>query len=113
MPSERRHAASTRLAARAAATLAGVVLLLVFSSAPAQAYTQADRNEQKRYAIETVSLSYSAFLARKADFTRAGCRIENYENNGFAYPGCRKPSPYNEDYAKPPEWATGTRALKY
>lgn len=74
------------------ALTAGLLLLL---AAPAQAYTQADRTEQTRYARETMNLTYTAFLTRKADFARAGCRVENYENNGAPYPQCRKPSPYN------------------
>ncbi|SDH30854.1 phospholipase A2, partial [Pseudonocardia oroxyli] len=65
------------------------------SSPELVAYTRADRDEQTRYAYETINLDYKAFIARKRDFTNAGCRIEDYENNGFAYPGCRKPSPYN------------------
>lgn len=45
-------------------------------------------DEQLRYGVETMNLSYSAFLTRKADFMSKGCR------QGSA--GCDKPWPYNE-----------------
>jgi len=44
-------------------------------------------DEQLRYGIETMNLTYSAFLARKADFMGQGCR------EGPS--GCRKPWPYD------------------
>lgn len=75
-----------------AALAAGLVLA---SPLPSQAYTQANRDEQKRYVIETVSMTYTAFLDRKADFQRAGCRKESYLYQGLPTPGCAKPSPYN------------------
>ena len=88
-----------RCATRAARRIAVVVLLtlslLAFDGASAWAYTQADRTEQKRYAVETVNLSYSAFLARKADFTNAKCRLEGHLYTGAPTPRCTKPSPYN------------------
>lgn len=78
------------------ALLSAVVIALASLFAlPASAYTQKDRDEQTRYAKETINLSYTQFIARKADFQNSGCRRDDYENNGFPYPGCRKPSPYN------------------
>lgn len=44
-------------------------------------------DEQLRYGIETMNLTYSAFLARKADFMGQGC------TEGPS--GCRKPWPYD------------------
>ena len=84
-----------RLARRVAVLVLVGLSLFVVGSAPALAYTRADRDEQTRYVRETVDLNYSAFLARKADFTRAGCRVEGRLYDGSATPGCRKPSPYN------------------
>ncbi|OJY41564.1 MAG: hypothetical protein BGP03_20385 [Pseudonocardia sp. 73-21] len=83
------------MVARAATITALAIAVVASAGTPALAYTQIDRNEQTRYAVETMNLTYSGFLARKDDFTRAGCRKDGYENNGFPYPGCRKPSPYN------------------
>jgi hypothetical protein len=91
----RRLPRRTRPAARVLAVFTLATALLAGAATQALAYTQSDRDEQTRYAVETMNLSYSAFLSRKADFTRAGCRKDNYENNGFPYPGCGKPSPYN------------------
>jgi hypothetical protein len=62
-----------------------------FSTRAASAQDQlSDRLEQERYATETMNLSYTAFLARKSDFTSNGCNA-NHPKPG----GCRKPSPYN------------------
>jgi hypothetical protein len=48
-----------------------------------------DTREQLRYAIETMNLPYTAFLARKADFERSGCSEPRFAND------CRKPPPYH------------------
>ncbi|WP_220187147.1 phospholipase A2 [Pseudonocardia pini] len=75
------------------AVVSGV--LLGGTAGQALAYTAADRRVQTTYARETVGMTSTQFLSRKADFQKAGCRIDGYSNNGFAYPGCRKPSPYD------------------
>jgi hypothetical protein len=49
--------------------------------------SQFNNSEQLRYGVETMNLSYTAFLARKSDFMGRGC-IKGPS-------GCRKPWPYN------------------
>ncbi|WP_433232236.1 phospholipase A2 [Actinomadura formosensis] len=72
-----------------------VGLTLVLSATPGHAYTTTERQVQKNYAIETVGLSYTDFIKRKADFQQAGCRKENYVYKGYHTPGCTKPQPYD------------------
>jgi hypothetical protein len=57
-----------------------------------------DTNEQLRYAVETMNLSYTAFLARKSDFyTTSTCdnRWPEAPGDPPTSEGCRKPPPYN------------------
>src|SRR4051794_28563495 len=80
-------------------TQAVVLLALAFASvsipSAASADAIADRYEQYRYAQETLSLSYEAYVKRQENFRAAGC------TNGWTDPGgtsahCNKPSPYNQ-----------------
>lgn len=74
--------------------LVGAVMLGA-AAGVAEAYTESDRTEQRRYARETVEMTYTQFLARKADFERAKCRVEDHLYIGTPTPGCGKPSPYD------------------
>lgn len=52
----------------------------------AHAATAQDRDEQRRYAIETVNLGNGQFIQCKANFAQAGCMPDDK---------CHKPSPYD------------------
>jgi hypothetical protein len=72
-----------------------------------------DRDEQLRYATETVNLTYEKFLARKADFERQGCT----KSPPNASDGCKKPSPYNafdwtDDGCSPPTPDSWKKSLR-
>lgn len=51
-----------------------------------------DTDEYRRYAQETVDLSYTAFAARRADFVAQGCEYPPWHKKRGK---CRKPWPYN------------------
>ena len=59
----------------------------VLAPTNASADAGSDRYEQYRYAVETINLTYSQYVARQTDFRANGCV------NGTS--GCRKPAPYN------------------
>lgn len=70
-----------------------VALIGVTLFAPAAlGISSAARGEQVRYAWETADLSYETFLARKANFTAAGCNPDQPTRRR----DCGKPAPYNE-----------------
>lgn len=65
-------------------------------AASAQADRRSDRKEQYRHALETMKLSYTEFLARKANFAAPGPVGAGCSNAWPNTPvGCRKPLPYN------------------
>jgi hypothetical protein len=66
------------------------LLALAIATPVADASRQSDRREQLRYARETMNLSHSKFMSRKADFTAKGCNADHPKRGG-----CKKPSPYN------------------
>lgn len=63
---------------------------IVMSGTPAAAAQGSKRSEQTRYATETMNLTYTKFLDRKANFETNGCRADKPKPGG-----CKKPSPYN------------------
>jgi hypothetical protein len=52
-----------------------------------------DTNERRRYALETLNLSYTEFLARKFDFVVHGCEKPPWLRGPTDH--CRKPFPYD------------------
>ena len=77
---------------------------------PVRSLSAFDANEQLRYALETMDLSYTDFLARKADFfTSSKCdnRWPEAPGDPPTSEGCEKPPPYNafdwtDDSCSPP-----------
>lgn len=75
--------------------LAWLVMSIVLV-ASAQASQETDWLEQKRYAVETGSLSYGQFVARQSDFRASNCTLG-----------------WSENPADPPTWSTCTKPLPY
>jgi len=75
-----------------ATTLMSLVLVM-----PAGASQQTDWLEQRRYAVETVSLPYEQFIARQSDFRASKCTVGWPSEPGDppTWSTCTKPPPYN------------------
>lgn len=73
------------------------ILLSAALVGSAQASQESDRQEQRRYAVETVNLSYEQYLWRQSDFRASNCTLGWPAS--FAdlpvWSTCTKPSPYN------------------
>lgn len=78
-----------------------VVLIAILLSAAfvasAEASQESDWQEQRRYAVETVSLTYEQFVSRQSDFRASNCRLGWPELPGDppVWSTCTKPPPYN------------------
>lgn len=75
--------------------IAGLMSAAVVASADAS--QESDWQEQRRYAIETVSLTYEQFVSRQSDFRASNCRLGWPELPGDppVWSTCTKPAPYN------------------
>ena len=74
-----------------------VILLSAALVGSAQASQESDRQEQRRYAVETVSLSYEQYVWRQSDFRASNCTLGWPASSGDppVWSTCTRPPPYN------------------
>ena len=85
----KRRLAGIVLVRAIAMAAAATFVVTVVAATPAEASRESDRQEQYRYANETMALPWEQYLARATDFRSQGCWNWNEPA------ACNKPLPYN------------------